>query len=143
MKKKRVDYEESYNTILITRESTGQVFFEVSNEITTDLAEAVAIMMKSNIDDNMWEKEIDCDINEICPSKCLYWLTGGIKEWRNLDNYKKPWSECNLDFQEEFGLMIISILKKSKKLKDIRDGFKKYLSLPILYDFAISRDLIK
>ena len=33
--------------------------------------------------------------------------------------------------------------KKSKKLADVRDGFVKYLNLPTLYNFAISRDMVK
>jgi hypothetical protein len=57
-----------------------------------------------------------------------------------MNNYKKAWSEISLDFQEEFGLRIISILKKSKTMRDIRDGFLKYLNLPILYEFALEKN---
>lgn len=150
MKKRKLttDYDERLknqsNFVSITTEVTGQTFFEIGNEITTDLAEAVAIMMRlSGMDERIWEREIVGDIDEVCPEKCLYWLTGGTKEWKNLDNYKRPWSECNLIFQEEFGFMVMKILRKSKKLKDIRDGFKKHLDLLTLYDFAISQNLIK
>lgn len=150
MKKRKLitDYDERLknesNYVSITTELTGQTFFEIGNEITTDLAEAVAIMMRTNnIDEKIWDREIVGDIDNICPEKCLYWLSGGTKEWRNAENYKKPWSECNLIFQEEFGFMIMKIVRKSKKFKDVRDGFKKYLNLPTLYDFAISQNLIK
>jgi hypothetical protein len=150
MKKRKLttDYDERLknhsNFVSITTEVTGQTFFEIGNEITTDLAEAVSIMMRLNgMDDKIWEREIVGNIDEVCPEKCLYWLTGGIKEWKNLDNYKRPWSECNLLFQEEFGFMVMKILRKSKKLKDVRDGFRKHLDLLTLYDFAISQNLIK
>lgn len=151
MKRRKLttDYDENYknhqNQVLITTEVTGETFFEIGNQVTTDLAEAIAILMRSNIyDEKVWNQEFNVDLIEnVCPAKCLYWLTGGPKEWNVLENYKRPWSECNLIFQEEFGFMVMRILKKSKKLKDIRDGFKKYLNLPILYDFAISQDLIK
>jgi hypothetical protein len=150
MKKRKLttDYDERLknhsNFVSITTEVTGQTFFEIGNEITTDLAEAVSIMMRLNgMDEKIWEREIVGNIDEVCPEKCLYWLTGGIKEWKNLDNYKRPWSECNLLFQEEFGFMVMKILRKSKKLKDVRDGFRKHLDLLTLYDFAISQNLIK
>ena len=39
--------------------------------------------------------------------------------------------------------MIIKIIKDSKKLSEVRDGFIKYLNLPIIYDFAMSRNLLK
>ena len=150
MKKRKLttDYDERLknhsNFVSITTEVTGQTFFEIGNEITTDLAEAVSIMMRLNgMDEKIWEKEIVGNIDEVCPEKCLYWLTGGIKEWKNLDNYKRPWSECNLLFQEEFGFMVMKILRRSKKLKDVRDGFRKHLDLLTLYDFAISQNLIK
>ena len=150
MKKRKLttDYDERLknhsNFVSITTEVTGQTFFEIGNEITTDLAEAVSIMMRLNgMDEKIWEREIVGNIDEVCPEKCLYWLTGGIKEWKNLDNYKRPWSECNLLFQEEFGFMVMKILRRSKKLKDVRDGFRKHLDLLTLYDFAISQNLIK
>ena len=79
----------------------------------------------------------------ITPEKSLFWLTGGYSEWRTLTHYNKPWCECYLEFQEEFGFLIVNIVKKSKTLSDIRNGFQKYLNLPTLYDFAISRDFIR
>lgn len=151
MKKRKIlnEYDENFlnrhDYVSITTEVSGETFYEIGNQITTDVAEAVAIMMRSSIkDDSVWENEVmKNSIEEVCPEKCLYWLTGGHKEWRNPENFKKSWSECNLIFQEEFGFMVIRILKRSKKLKDVKEGFRKYLNLPILYDFAISQDLVK
>ena len=57
------------------------------------------------------------------------------------ENYKKYWHEVQLEFQEEFGVLIISILKKSKTLKDVRTGFLKYLNLATLYNFAIEKGI--
>ena len=120
-------------------------FFEIGREITSDLAEAVSILMRTiDINHSIWQMEIEkLDFETIVPEKSLFWLTGGHEEWRTLEHYSKNWSECYLDFQEEFGFMIIHSLKKSKNFKDIRDYFLKYLSLPILYDFAISKNLIR
>lgn len=148
-KRKFLDEDENFlnahDHVSITTEITGQTFYEIGNQITTDLAEAVAIMMRTKLSDQkIWDAEVDPDlIKDVCPEKCLYWLTGGIKEWQNLESFKSPWSECNLIFQQEFGFMVIRILKRSKKLSDIRDGFRKYLNLPILYDFALSQNLVK
>jgi hypothetical protein len=123
---------------------TGEnLIFEIGKETTSDLAEAVAIMMKF-IDNNhkLWNFEFKVDTNEISPSKSLFWLSGG-KEWNTSEHYKASWSESYLLFQEEFGISIINIVKKSKNLKEIREGFKNYLNLQIMYEFALSKDLTK
>jgi hypothetical protein len=80
---------------------------------------------------------------DITPEKSLYWLSGGNNEWNSLKNYNKSWCDCYLDFQEEFGFLIVNIVKKSKTLLDIRNAFVKYLNLPTLYNFAISKNMIK
>lgn len=130
------------NNVKISREVNNELFFEIKNEVTTDIAEAVSIMMNMEIND-IWDIEIEYNINNINPERCLYWLSGGNREWISLDNYNKPWFNCYLDFQGEFGFMVIDIIKKSKKLGDIKNGFIKYLNLPTLYDFAISKGLVK
>jgi hypothetical protein len=130
--------------VLIQKDNTNWNF-EIGKELTNDMAEAVSIMMRmDNIDKSIWDIRLnDLNIDEITPAKSLYWLTGGYEEWNNLENYNKPWSSCYLDFQEEFGFLVISIVKRSKKLSDIRDGFLKYLNLPTIYDYAIATGLIR
>ena len=121
-----------------------ELFFEIGKEITSDLAEAVVLMInlfESN--DKIWNLKLEVDEKKIEPSKSLFWLTGGFVEWRSLENYNRPWCDCYIDFQEEFGTLLVNIVKKSQNLSEIRDGFNKYLNLPILYDFAISKKLIK
>lgn len=146
MKRKKMEYEEvdyDFNSIVIQRQNE-KTFFEIGGEITTDLAEAVSIMMNNKIkNDLIWETEIEYNIKEISPSKCLYWLSGGKDEWETLKNYKKPWHECDKLFQEEFGNKVLDIMKTSKNLKDIKDGFTKHLNLPSLYNFAICHNLVK
>jgi hypothetical protein len=134
-----------FNGKVLIQKNIDNYSFEIGREITSDLAEAVSILIRMDItDEEIWNMEIkNINLENIVPAKCLYWLTGGYEEWNNLENYKTPWSECYLDFQEEFGFLIINILKKSKKLSDIKDGFIKYLNLPIIYDFAISLDIVK
>jgi hypothetical protein len=39
--------------------------------------------------------------------------------------------------------LFIKIIKDSKKLSEVRDGFIKYLNLPVIYDFAMSKNLLK
>ena len=123
----------------------GNWFFQVGKEVTGDIAEGVSILLRT-LDHNhsIWKIEIGVvDAETIAPEKSLFWLTGGSIEWNSLENYLKPWSECYLDFQEEFGFLIVNCLKKSKSLGELRDYFLKYLDLPTLYDFAISKKLIK
>ena len=132
----------NFNFVKINKEINGQLFFEIGNDFTTDIAEAVAIMMRKQVDESIWKKQFTIDFDTIEPRRALYWLTGGDNEWISLHNYKQPWSSCDLDFQEEFGFMIISILKRSKNLGEIRDGFIRYLNLPTLYEFALTKNFI-
>jgi hypothetical protein len=99
--------------------------------------------MRTSINDDFWRKELPSDFIEVDPKKCLYWLTGGDSEWISLQNYNKPWSQCMLDFQEEFGFIVVSIIEKSKTYGDIRNRFLQFLNLPTLYEFALSQDLVK
>ena len=137
-----------YNSTIvrITKEE-DTYFFEIGNELTSDVAEAVALLMrKVDWNDEIWNLDlegINLNAENITPEKALFWLTGGSSEWRTLENYNRPWCDCYLDFQEEFGMLIFNIVKRNKKLKEIRSCYSKYLSLPILYDFAISKNMIK
>lgn len=149
MKKRKLAIEElsevvfSDEKIKINKQKETFIF-EIGKETTTDIAEGVAIMMKM-IDNNhkIWDFEFEINEDKITPEKSLYWLTGGHTEWKQLEHYEKTWSDCYLIFQEEFGISIMNIIKKSKKLKDIREDFKRCLNLPTIYDFALSQNLIK
>jgi hypothetical protein len=146
MKKKKVAIMRNFdfwsdNLVKIDKEG-DQYYFEIGNDITTDLAEAVAIMMmKYKNNGKFWDLELNIDYYNITPEKSLYWLSGGDNEWQLMNNYKKSWMECSLEYQEEFGLRVISILKKSKTMKDIKNGFLKYLNLPVLYEFALEKEI--
>ena len=132
------------NTIIISREG-NEWFFEIGKEMTTDLGEAVSLLLRNcDASDQVWKTEIkEMNIDNISPEKSLYWLTGGEKEWKTLENYNRPWCDCYLDFQEEFGLLVVSIIKRSKTLEDMRKHFIEYLNLPVLYDFALSKKLLR
>lgn len=150
--KKRKDLLEKTGTKTIFTDKTRKIsiegnewFFEIGKEVTTDIAEAVSILLREcDSNDQVWEVELrNKNTDDITPEKSLYWLTGGYKEWRSLENYNRPWCDCYLEFQQEFGLTIASIVRKSKTLGDIRKYFIEYLNLPILYDFALSKDLLR
>ena len=130
---------------LVIKKEGNEWFFEIGKEMTNDLSEAVTIMMRvCKPGDSAWDLEINnTNIENITPEKSLFWLTGGTQEWRNLENYNRPWCDCYLDFQEEFGVLIYNIVEKSKKMIDIRNSFVRYLNLPLLYDFALSKDFIR
>lgn len=150
MRKKKVALKRAHDVyndsiVKVSREQ-NEYFFEIGNEITTDVGEAVSILMrqKDMWNSSFWDLEIkNISYHEISPEKALFWLTGGYAEWRTLEHYRKPWCDSYLEFQEEFGILIVNIIKRSKKLKDVRDNFIKYLSLPVLYDFAINKNLAK
>lgn len=113
-------------TTLITEER-GQLFFEIGNEFTNDIAEAVALLIEKNIDDpTIWDIGIGTNI-EISPIKCLYWIMGGDKVWGSTKGKISGWGICGSIFEEEFGDDIISIVKNSITLADVRDAFVKKL----------------
>ncbi len=153
MRKRRVDLKiedrRSYNIyddniIKISKEGK-EYFFEIGKELTSDISEAVTILMRmTEFDNPIWELSIgDVRFDELTPEKSLFWLTGGHNEWKNKENYNKPWCECYLDFQEEFGSQIVDIVSKSKSLGDIRDGFIRELNIVTLYEFALIKGIIK
>jgi hypothetical protein len=150
MKKRKLDLKsmakDIYNRgIVRVSKEEDEYFFEIGKELTSDVAEAVAILMrKVDFNEAVWNLEVSNIVLEnITPERCLFWLTGGYSEWRTLENYNKPWCDCYLDFQEEFGYLILNIIQRSKTLKDVRENFLKYLNLPILYDFAINKNMIR
>ena len=147
MRKRRDNTKDSFivfksNNVKIEIEPNQEIFFEIRNEVTSDLAEAIAIMIRMDID-GLWNIQLDQKLLMISPERCLYWLSGGNKEWVTLDHYNRSWSECYMDFEEEFGDTVMNIINNAQKLGDIKKGFIKYLNLPILYDFAISRGFVK
>jgi len=151
MRRKKVDLQIRGNCmvfddgILKISKEDNKYYFEIGSEITCDVSEAVAMMM-SRIDWNseIWSLDItDFDMSLVVPERTLFWLSGGNTEWRSLDNYNRPWCDCYLDFQEEFGVLVYNIVEKSKKMVDIRNSFVRYLNLPLLYDFALSKDFVR
>lgn len=147
MKKKKVATEKEYNIldsdkIKISYENK-RYLFEIGSEVTYDLPEAISILLRNTKkEDPIWKMEIQyINLEDIEPTKCLYWLTGGKREWDELGHYKKYWHDCLFDFQEEFGWTVIEIVRFSKTFGDIREGFLKNLNLPILYNFAIYKEI--
>jgi len=122
---------------------SNDYYFEIGDHVTTDISEAVSLMIRlTDWDDNLWNTKIkDINLYNTIPKNALYWMSGGDEEWMIEDNYIKSWNECCSEYQEEFGIPIMNILEKSETLKDVRDGFIKQLSLEILYEFALSRGI--
>ena len=151
MKKKKVFTKENetfiyiYNSdrVRISKELNGELFFEIENELTSDLSEAIAIFINKGIDDiNLWKISFNININSISPDKTLYWLSGGDNEWINKTNYSKSWANVYLLYQEEFGITIINIINKAKTFGDIKNEFKKKLNILILYEFSLQNKII-
>ncbi len=152
MRKKRVITKEKETSVVIydservkvSKELNGELFFEIGYEITCDLSEAIAMSINYGIkDEKFFNTEFNINTNNISPDKALYWLSGGDVEWATQKNYNKCWSEVYLTYQEEFGIQIINIIKKSKTIGEVRNGFIKYINLPILYEFSLNKGFIK
>ena len=123
MGKKRFTTTNEINSLLESssvRVSEGVdncLFFEIGKHSTTDICEAVVLMMRhGTTDSNIWNRNIikNLDLDSIETRHCLYWLSGGDLEWNKREFYKRSWNECDLLFQEEFGVIVLIILKKSK-----------------------------
>lgn len=152
MKRRRVITKEketsvviySANKIRISKELNGELFFEIENELTSDLSEAIAMAINFGIKDEMFFNTLfNVNISNISPDKALYWLTGGDGEWVSKKHYNKSWSEVYLTYQEEYGLTIINIIEKANTLGEVRNGFIKYMNLPTLYEFSLKKGFIK
>lgn len=152
MKRKRTDVDTKKSKKILDQEilkvvkEGSDTFFEIGEETTSDVAEAVSILMrKVEWNDPVWNMEIGREIicENIVPKNSLFWLTGGYVEWNSMSHYNRQWKECCSEFDEEFGFLLIGVVKRSRTLSDIRNGFVKHLSLPILYNFAISRNMIR
>lgn len=150
MKKKKVITKEKetsvviYNSdrIRVSRELNGELFFEIENELTSDLSEAIAIILnKGIIDSNFWKITFNKTKN-ISPDKTLYWLSGGDKEWITRTHYSKSWADVYLTYQEEFGMIIFNIVDRSKTFEDIRKEFLRKLNLSTLYEFSLEKGFI-
>ena len=89
---KTVGKNDVYNNgiVRVTKEEDSY-FFEIGNELTSDISEAVALLMrKVDWNDGIWDMELeDINTDNITPEKSLFWLTGGYTEWRTLENYNK------------------------------------------------------
>lgn len=132
------------NLIAINKTEFG-FFFEIGEQITDDVAEAVSILMKRvDKSDPIWKTKLN-DFKEysVVPEKSLYWLSGGQKEWDTLINYNRPWCESYILFQEHFGTMVVEAVEKSKTLEEVRDFFQTNINLLDIYEYALSINLIK
>ena len=151
MRRKKVDLQVRGNCsvfddgILKISKELSNYYFEIGGEVTFDVAEAVAIMMRV-ID---WSSPVwtiglsDIDTSKMSPERALYWLSGGNTEWKSLDNYDRPWCECYLDFQEEFGGLVYNIITNSSNMMDIRNAYVDKLGLTTLYEFALSKNFVR
>jgi len=150
MNKKKVTTIKPFNLVdtemvKISKYHGEDYFFEIGKNITNDITEAVALMLRIGVDENnpIWNTEIN-DVNtyEINPSKSLYWLSGGDDEWLSGMNYKYHWHECVNEFSEEFGSKIIDIINESKNLRDVRNKIIRRFNLPTLFEFALERGFV-
>jgi hypothetical protein len=116
--------------------------FEVDGEVTLDPAEAVAMMIHRRID-GPWHIPLDPSAMSVVPERCLYWLSGGDREWALQEHYCQPWSACCPEFCDRWGDQVRAVISGSATLGDVRDGFRSGLNLHVIYDWCISRGFVR
>ncbi len=146
VKEKNLDFTIYSNglDVEIVSDLKGNLYFKVGKELSCDIAEGVALLMRSNRSKNqkdLWSIEIKDSGYNIYPEKSLYWLTGGDVEWKLGYNYKKTWGESYSFFQEKYGEILCDIINKSKTLGDVRNRFQKELNMLNLYEFALDNGI--
>lgn len=132
------------NIIRISKEHDGIFYYEIGSEITTDIIEAVAILIRiKNINNDLfWDLEVpNIQTLNINPENCLFWLSGGKEEWFKNDNYKLSWIDSCSFFRAKFEKDIDKIIQSSKTFKDIKNYIIKYLNLSVMYNFALSKGI--
>jgi len=112
---------------------------------TFDVFEAVAaIISTSKKIEDIWSIPLQLkDFEDIRLGKALYWMSGGNNEWNSCIFYTKPWNECVDVLEDHFTLKITKNFKKCRTLEDVKDLLLKKCSLPLIYDFMLSKDLVK
>jgi hypothetical protein len=143
LKKMREDVLFQNNEIIITKEFNGELTFQIGKEFTSDILEAVAILMRnsrwSNLD--IWDLEIDIEKSNLNTINCLYWLSGADTFWNHPD-CKVEWKVAYPMLVDEFDDKLQGISKKRKSLKEIRKSFIKHFNLDTFYEFALSKGII-
>jgi hypothetical protein len=118
---------------------------KLSNFITNDYMEAVAAFMKlkDTFDLNyLWDIKVTDEMREnLSVNKTLYWITGGDREWVENKTYKKTWIEYSNIFVKKYQKRIETI-KECKTLGEVRDEFLKHMNLPMIYEFALTKNMI-
>lgn len=123
----------------------NQIIFEIDGFTTLDLAEAVALMIRIDIDDDdkVWNLPITIFDKNVFPEKSLYWLSGGDAEWITLEYYSDSWHNCLFDFCSKWSKSIQESVETATTLKDVRNYFTQSLSLIKIYEWAISKGFTK
>lgn len=144
------DVVEYQNNIYIYQEKEGFYFDSHNKKLplfaTNDYFEAVAAIMKIkdvyNFD-SLWDikitKNMKKNVNYI---NVLYWITGGVREWKQNNLYNDSWENCYKIFLENFEKSLTDINKKSNTLRECRDEIIKHLSLPYIYEFCLIENLL-
>jgi hypothetical protein len=114
------------------------VIFEVDGDVTLDVAEAVAMMIHRRVD-GPWSLDASTFDRGVSPDRCLYWLSGGDREWSLMEHYCLPWFDCCTDICEKWGDSVRAVVQSASTLGDIRDGLRSTASLPDIYDWCIGR----
>ena len=148
--KGKVLYENKTKDVVIYGDN-GRLYFESTNPVleeefkSYDCAEGVAALMRLKTvfeDDKFWQLKVGNSRYDVAPGKALYWLSGGNREWLSNETYSYEWLEVHSIFEHKFRDVVYEIVENAETLQDIKEEFMKQLNLPVLYEFALSNDLI-
>lgn len=133
------------NTNIRVYSDSNRLLFEVIDMFGTfDIIEFIAYLLYKKIYipkkllNISIEKVVKYDVN---PERVLYLLTGGDDKWINSKMYNYKWEEvCSL-YEHKFRELIFDMNDNAKMINDILNEIKTHLSIPILYEFALSNNI--
>tara|TARA_R110000772_G_scaffold2410_2_gene8396 strand:+ start:16093 stop:16569 length:477 start_codon:yes stop_codon:yes gene_type:complete len=135
-------YKESNNTYYFESQANNLNYF-----FTCDYLESVSALMKikgMKKFKKLWNIEITDEMrNVVNYGSCLYWLTGGDKEWGMYKTYNIRWDEAIDLFIDQYEDILIIINQNCNTLGEVREQLTKHLNLPTIYEFCLEKGIIK
>lgn len=140
------------NNVQVYREGRNLYYFEIQVPtfnyfLTCDYLESIsAIIRNKHINDftQIWDIKISNEMRDAVNfGSSLYWLSGGDGAWNKQAMYNLRWDEAVDLFIEQYESILIKINEECETLREVREELNKHLNLLNMYEFGLSKDIIR